>query len=68
MINRALYSTGLHSTQTLATLFDGIARHSPGGMGFKHRAEEAGFARAVVERDSGEPTAPDISRHMPGSP
>lgn len=68
MINQALDNMGLRSTQTLATLFDGIARHTPEGMWFKHRAEEAGFARAVEERDSGEPIAPDVSRRMPGSP
>ena len=33
MVNQALDNMGLNSTQTLATFFDGIARHSadPGG-------------------------------------
>ena len=46
---------GLASTQTIATLFDGIARHSPEGIQFKKRAEEVGFKQAVAERDSGDP-------------
>ena len=53
-INQAIANMGLESTQTIATIFDGIARHSPEGMAFKHRAEEAGFKQAVRERDSGE--------------
>ena len=62
MVNQALENMGLASTQTLATLFDGIARHSPEGLWFKRRAEEVGFAQAVKERDSGAPIAPDVSR------
>ena len=54
VVNQAFDNMGLASTQTLATLFDGIARHSPEGMWFKQRAEEAGFKQAVAERDSGD--------------
>ena len=54
LVNQAFDNMGLASTQTLATLFDGIARHSPEGMWFKQRAEEAGFKQAVAERDSGD--------------
>ena len=46
---------GLNSTQTLGTLFDGIARHSPEGVVFKRRVEKVGFKQAVTERDSGDP-------------
>jgi enoyl-CoA hydratase len=53
MINQALYNQGLEGTQMLATIFDGITRHSPEGMAFKRRAEKVGFKRAVAERDSG---------------
>lgn len=53
MINQALDNMGLASTQTLATLFDGIARHTPEGVAFKARAEAVGFRQAVAERDSG---------------
>jgi len=62
MINQAYENMGLASTQALATLFDGIARHSPEGVWWKQRAEEVGFAQAVAERDSGDPIAPDVGR------
>jgi enoyl-CoA hydratase len=55
MINQALTNMGLETTQMLATIFDGITRHSPEGMAFKRRAEKVGFKRAVAERDSGAP-------------
>ncbi len=55
MVNQAYENMGLYSTQQIATLFDGITRHSPEGVRFKQRAEEVGFKQAVAERDSGEP-------------
>ena len=55
LVNQTYDNMGLNSTQTLATLFDGFARHSPEGVAFKARAEQAGFKQAVAERDSGEP-------------
>jgi len=51
LVNQALYSQGLHATQILGTLFDGAARHTPEGYAFQARAAEAGFKRAVRERD-----------------
>ena len=39
--------------QRLATVFDGITRHSPEGMNFKTRSEDVGWKEAVRERDSG---------------
>ncbi len=62
MINQAVENMGLYNTQMIATLFDGITRHSPEGVWFKKRAEEAGFKQAVKERDGGEPIAPGWSR------
>jgi enoyl-CoA hydratase len=53
MINQALENMGLRSTQMLATIFDGITRHSPEGMAFKRRAEAVGWKQAVNERDLG---------------
>jgi len=55
MVNQAYDNMGLHTTQRIATIFDGITRHSPEGVWFKERAEEAGFKQAVRERDSGTP-------------
>jgi enoyl-CoA hydratase len=53
VINQALSNMGLHTTQMIATIFDGITRHSPEGLNFKHRAEEKGWHQAVDERDQG---------------
>jgi enoyl-CoA hydratase len=55
MINSALDAMGMHTTQTLATLFDGIARHSPEGLWFQQHAQTHGFHDAVAWRDSGRP-------------
>lgn len=53
MINQAYENMGLANTQLIATLFDGITRHSPEGMWFKNYAEKHGFHAAVKWRDSG---------------
>ena len=53
VINQAIEQTGLMQTQRLATIFDGITRHSPEGINFKTRAEEVGWKQAVRERDLG---------------
>ena len=53
MINQAYDNMGLHGTQVLATLFDGITRHSAEGRWFKEFAEQRGFQEAVAYRDSG---------------
>ena len=53
MINQAIESTGLMNTQRLATIFDGISRHSPEGLNFKKRVEAVGWKQAVNERDQG---------------
>ncbi|MCP4935484.1 MAG: crotonase/enoyl-CoA hydratase family protein, partial [bacterium] len=37
VINQAIESMGLANTQRLATIFDGITRHSPEGINFKNR-------------------------------
>ena len=54
MVNQAYENMGLTSTQKIATLFDGMARHSPEGVWFKKRSEKVGFKKAVAERDSGD--------------
>jgi enoyl-CoA hydratase len=51
LVNQALYSQGLHTTQALGTVLDGIARHTPEGYAFQARAMEAGFREAVRGRD-----------------
>ena len=51
--NQAIEATGIFNTQRLATLFDGISRHSPEGINFKTRSEDVGWKQAVNERDRG---------------
>jgi enoyl-CoA hydratase len=51
LVNQTLYAQGLHTTQVLGTVFDGIARHTAAGYAFQRRAAEAGFREAVRERD-----------------
>jgi enoyl-CoA hydratase len=51
LVNSTIEAQGLAATQTLGTLFDGIARHTEEGYAFQKRAMEAGFKDAVRERD-----------------
>ncbi len=51
LLNQTVMAQGLHATQILGTVFDGIARHTKEGYAFQQRAAEAGFKQAVRERD-----------------
>jgi enoyl-CoA hydratase len=51
LVNQTLHAQGLHQTQILGTLLDGIARHTAEGYDFQRRAMQAGFREAVRERD-----------------
>jgi len=51
LVNQTLYSQGLHASQVLGVVFDGIARHTAEGYGFQQRAAEAGYREAVRRRD-----------------
>jgi enoyl-CoA hydratase len=51
LINQTLLGQGLHASQMLGTLFDGVARHTKEGYAFQQRAGEVGFKQAVKERD-----------------
>lgn len=53
VVNQAIEAMGMKNTQMIATLFDGITRHSPEGLNFKKRAETVGWKEAVRERDNG---------------
>ena len=55
VVNQAIDKMGLEQTQMLATLLDGVTRHSPEGLWFKRYAETFGFKAAVEWRDSGRP-------------
>jgi enoyl-CoA hydratase len=51
LLNQTVMAQGLHATQILGTVFDGIARHTKEGYSFQRRAAEVGFKQAVRERD-----------------
>ena len=51
LVNQALYAQGLHATQSLGVLFDGVARHTEEGYAFQRSAAESGWREAVRRRD-----------------
>jgi enoyl-CoA hydratase len=53
MVINSAVEAQINQTQRLATVFDGITRHSPEGLNFKARAEDVGWKQAVRERDDG---------------
>jgi enoyl-CoA hydratase len=53
LVNQSLYAQGLHATQVLGTVFDGVARHTPEGYAFQGLAAREGFRAAVRDRDEG---------------
>jgi enoyl-CoA hydratase len=53
LVNQSLYAQGLHATQVLGTVFDGVARHTPEGYAFQGLAAQEGFRTAVRARDEG---------------
>ena len=52
LVNQSLYAQGLHATQVLGTVFDGIARHTREGYAFQSQAASEGFRAAVRGRDA----------------
>ena len=65
MVINAAIEDKIAQTQRLATVFDGITRHSLEGMNFKARAEDVGWKQAVAERDTG---TFDWTRNQPLKP
>jgi enoyl-CoA hydratase len=51
LVNQSLYAQGLHATQILGTVFDGITRHTKEGYAFQTQAAREGFKAAVRARD-----------------
>jgi len=51
LVNQTLYAQGLHATQVLGTVFDGITRHTEEGYAFQQAAAREGFREAVRQRD-----------------
>ena len=54
MSSPVLLAMGLEQSQQMATVFDGITRHT-GGLWFRRYAQAEGFKAAVQWRDSGKP-------------
>jgi len=51
LLNQSLYGQGLHATQVIGTVFDGITRHTKEGYAFQALAMREGFMEAVRQRD-----------------
>jgi enoyl-CoA hydratase len=51
LVNQATASAGLHASQLLGTVFDGIARHTQEGYAFQAKSIDEGFKAAVRDRD-----------------
>ncbi|HEU5058002.1 MAG TPA: crotonase/enoyl-CoA hydratase family protein [Kofleriaceae bacterium] len=51
LLNQTVLAQGLHASQLLGVLFDGVARHTAEGHAFAARARAAGFKAAVRDRD-----------------
>ena len=51
LVNQTVSTAGLHATQILGTMFDGVARHTSEGFAFQQLAAEKGFKEAVRQRD-----------------
>ena len=62
MVINSAVEEKINQTQRLATLLEGMTRHSPEGLNFKARVEEVGWKQAVNERDNG---TYDWSRNEP---
>jgi enoyl-CoA hydratase len=51
IVNQAYENMGLHSTQTLGPILDGLMRNTPDALAFIERAREEGVRAVVAERD-----------------
>jgi enoyl-CoA hydratase len=51
VVNQAYENMGLHSTQTLGPILDGLMRNTPDGRAFIDKAGADGVAAATRERD-----------------
>ena len=51
LVDQALHAQGLHGSQLIGTLFDGVARHTREGYTFQALAARDGFRAAVRARD-----------------
>jgi len=52
IVNQAYENMGLHATQTLGPILDGLMRNTPDGLAFVEQAATAGVRAATTERDA----------------
>jgi enoyl-CoA hydratase len=52
IVNQAYENMGLHATQTLGPILDGLMRNTPDGLAFVERSEAAGVGAATEPRDA----------------
>jgi enoyl-CoA hydratase len=52
IVNQAYENMGLHATQTLGPILDGLMRNTPDGLAFVEQAATAGVRAATEQRDS----------------
>ena len=52
IVNQAYESMGLHATQTLGPILDGLMRNTPDGLAFVEQAATAGVRAATAGRDA----------------
>jgi enoyl-CoA hydratase len=52
IVNQAYENMGLHSTQTLGPILDGLMRNTPDAHAFIDQATRAGVKAATNERDA----------------
>ncbi len=51
IVNQAYENMGLHSTQTLGPILDGLMRNTPDALRFIERAEQEGVGAVIADRD-----------------
>jgi enoyl-CoA hydratase len=52
LVNQAYENMGLRTSQTIGTMMDGAARHTPEGIAWRDLAMKEGFREAVRRRDA----------------
>ena len=52
IVNQSYEHMGLHATQTLGPILDGLMRNTPDGLAFVERSETAGVRAATEQRDA----------------
>ena len=52
IVNQAYENMGLHATQTLGPILDGLMRNTPAGLAFIEQARAAGVGSAIAQRDA----------------